>query len=58
LPLRSRNSLATPSAFIIHNEDDAVYDLNGRKINSQFSTFNSQLKKGIYIHNGKKIFVK
>ena len=58
LPLRSRDSLATPSAFIIHNEVDAVYDLNGRKINSQFSTFNSQLKKGIYIHNGKKIFVK
>ena len=46
------------SQFIIHNEVDAVYDLNGRKINSQFSTFNSQLKKGIYIHNGKKIFVK
>jgi Kef-type K+ transport system membrane component KefB/subtilisin family serine protease len=35
--------------------DNAVYDLSGRKINSQFSIFNSQLKKGIYIVNGKKV---
>ena len=32
-----------------------VYDLSGRKINSQFSIFNSQLKKGIYIVKGKKV---
>ena len=38
--------------------DDAVYDLSGRKINSQFSILNSQLPKGIYIHGGKKIYVK
>ena len=42
--------------------DDAIYDLSGRKVNSlnsQFSTFNSQLKrKGIYIQNGKKVAVK
>jgi hypothetical protein len=31
--------------------DDAVYDLSGRKINSQ-------IKKGIYIQNGKKVAVK
>jgi hypothetical protein len=35
--------------------DNAVYDLSGRKINSQFSIFNSQLPKGIYIVNGKKV---
>ena len=34
----------------------AVYDLQGRKINFQLSTFNSQFKKkGIYIVNGKKV---
>ena len=36
-----------------------VYDLSGRKIaNSQFSILNSQLPKGIYIINGKKILIK
>ena len=39
------------SQFPIHNEDNTWYDLGGRKVNSQ-------LKKGVYIHNGKKIFVK
>ena len=37
----------------------AIYDLSGRKVNvqsnSQFSILNSQLKKGIYIVNGKKV---
>ena len=32
-----------------------VYDLSGRKVNSQFSTFNFQLKKGVYIQDGKKV---
>lgn len=32
--------------------DNAVYDLNGRKI------VNCQLPKGIYIQNGKKIVVR
>lgn len=31
-----------------------LYDLQGRKVNSQLSTLNSQLKKGIYIMNGRK----
>ena len=35
--------------------DNAVYDLSGRKVNSQFSILNSQLKKGLYIKNGKKV---
>ena len=36
--------------------DDAIYDLSGRKVNFQFSTFNSQFrKKGLYIQNGKKV---
>ena len=37
-------------------ECGVIYDLSGRKVNSQFSNFNSQLKrKGIYIMDGKKI---
>ena len=36
----------------------AVYDLSGRKINSQFSIFNSLLPKGLYIQNGKKLIIK
>ena len=41
------------------SEKGTIYDLSGRKVNSQFSTFNSQLKqKGLYIQNGKKIIVK
>ena len=35
--------------------DGAIYDLSGRKVNSQSSTLNSQLKKGVYIVNGKKV---
>ncbi len=53
-------------------KDNTVYDLQGRKVivqplptspkerrtNSQLSTLNSQLKKGIYIINGKKTVVR
>ena len=42
----------------VKNEESAtaVYDLSGRRMfNSQFSILNSQLPKGIYIVNGKKI---
>ena len=35
-----------------------AYDLAGRKINSQSSIFNSQLKKGVYIVNGQKVLIK
>ena len=35
-------------------EGGAIYDLSGRKVNSQSSMFNG-LKKGIYIQNGKKV---
>jgi len=35
-----------------------IYDLCGRKIISQFTIFNSQLSKGIYIVNGKKVSLK
>ena len=41
----------------VKNRESAnnVYDLSGRRINPQFSTLNSQLKKGVYIVNGKKV---
>jgi len=39
--------------------EGSIYDLSGRKINSQFSTFNSQFrKKGLYIQNGVKRVVR
>ena len=37
---------------------NAVYDLQGRRFNSQFIIHNSQLKHGIYILNGKKVTIK
>lgn len=44
--------------------DAEVFDLSGRRINSQLSTFNGKwsmvngLKKGVYIVNGQKVLVK
>ena len=41
--------------------ENAVYDLNGRKVYSQTSNLKSQisnLKKGLYIKNGRKYIVK
>ena len=44
--------------FTIDNEG-VVYDLSGRKIaNYQLSIINCQLKKGIYIVNGRKVSIK
>ena len=43
------------STLNAEHDDNAVYDLSGRQLDSQFSILNSQLKKGIYIQNGKKI---
>ena len=39
------------------NSDDVWYDLQGRKVNAQWSMVNGQLPKGVYIHKGRKIFV-
>ena len=51
--------------FIMHNEATAIYDLQGRKVNSQctmhnsqFTIDNSQLRRGVYVVNGKKLIVK
>ena len=32
-----------------------IYDLQGRRVNGQSSMVNGQLKKGVYIKNGKKV---
>ena len=37
---------------------DAVYDLAGRKLNSNFKIQNSKLPKGIYFVNGKKVVLR
>lgn len=44
-------------AAITDSDKHSVYDLQGRKLNAQSSTLNSQLKKGIYIVDGKKSVV-
>ena len=54
--------------YSIFNNEDAIYDLSGRRIdNSQFTIHNfsqssgtggTQLMRGIYIVNGKKLLVK
>ena len=36
-------------------ERGTIYDLSGRKVNAKLSTLNSQLKRGIYIINNKKV---
>ena len=41
-----------------NNERGGVYDLSGRKINAQGTMHNAQLKKGIYIRDGRKVVVK
>jgi hypothetical protein len=40
------------------SEDNGVYDLQGRKVSQNSTVHTSQLKKGIYIVNGKKVLVK
>ena len=35
--------------------ENVIYDLSGRKISSQFKVHSSQLQKGIYIQDGKKM---
>ena len=53
--ITEKRELVLPSP----REGGAIYDLSGRKIDSQFSTFNSQFrKKGLYIQNGVKRVVR
>ena len=53
---------ATPGPSIRRGEEGYLYDINGYRVsaqpNCQLSTVNSQLKKGVYIRNGKKYIVK
>lgn len=39
-------------------DGEEAYDLAGRKIDSSLFTLHSQLKKGVYIVNGKKVLIK
>ena len=39
-------------------QDNAIYDLSGRRVNSNIKNQNSKLPKGIYIIDGKKVIVK
>ncbi len=38
--------------------EGSIYTLDGRRVSSQFIVHSSQLKKGIYIHNGRKVVIK
>ena len=46
------------STLNIDHSSEAIYDLQGRKVNGQSSMVNGQLNKGVYIQNGKKTVVK
>ena len=48
---------ANSSLFTLHSSLSGWYDLQGRKVNGQWSMVNGQLKKGVYIHNGRKVVV-
>ena len=46
------------SQFTMHNEAGAVYDLSGRRVSvSSVSSVPSVLPKGVYIVNGKKVYI-
>ena len=45
------------SKFKIQKEDDAIYDLSGRKLPLKGAGGSVQLPKGIYIMNGRKVAV-
>ena len=49
------NNIQNPKSKI---QDDAIYDLSGRRVNSKSKIQNSKLPKGIYIVNGKKVAIK
>ncbi|MBR1468523.1 MAG: glycoside hydrolase family 16 protein [Prevotella sp.] len=42
----------------VKTHDNAVYDLQGRRLGSYSGNLNSQLPKGIYIRNGRKFVVR
>jgi len=56
------NSVAGPSASAVFGDSVAekVFDLQGRRVNGQWSMFNGQcsMPKGVYIVNGRKLVVK
>ncbi|MCR5851358.1 MAG: cellulase family glycosylhydrolase [Bacteroidaceae bacterium] len=55
----SKFKIQNETGQMINDNDNAVYDLAGRKIsNYPLSIINYQLPKGLYINNGQKIFVR
>ena len=54
----SETSLSEELRMKSEESSKSVYDLSGRRINSQFSILNSQLPRGIYIVNGKKVYIR
>jgi hypothetical protein len=48
----------TTTDYTNYTNTDAWFTLSGRKVNGQWSMVNGQLKKGVYIVNGKKRVIK
>ena len=57
-PISSPEGKDFGSPLLQKGTGEALYDLSGRKVNSQWTIDNSPLAPGIYIRNGKKIIVK
>lgn len=56
-PVNITTGIQVNSPTVQHFNSSTVYDLQGRKLsNGQLS--NSQMRKGIYIQNGKKVVIK
>jgi hypothetical protein len=51
LPLTDSTSTRVETSATERDSDDSLYDLTGRRLNSE-------LRKGIYVRNGKKIVIK
>ena len=50
---------ANSSLFTLHSSLSEWYTLNGRRVNRQMvKSSNGQIRKGLYIHNGKKVVIK
>ncbi len=54
-PYEVGTSIEETKSFIHNSGDGGWYDISGQRVSTEA---NSSLKKGIYIHNGKKVVIK
>lgn len=53
--LAAEESNAVDAHLSATKKIDAIYDLSGRRVSSQFPVHSSQIQKGIYIQKGRKV---